>query len=66
VDDEDRKRQQVMLELDPGSEPIAGRLLPADGAGSEFVGYLALISAIEAIRSTGASPPATPAPEARE
>jgi hypothetical protein len=45
-----RERQRVMLELDPGSEPIAGRLLPADGAASEFVGYLALIEAIEGVR----------------
>jgi hypothetical protein len=61
---DDPERQQVMLELDPGSEPIAGRLRPADGAASEFVGYLALIEAIEAIRSDGSSPPATRPPEA--
>jgi hypothetical protein len=48
---DDPKRRQVMLELDPGSEPIAGRLRLADGAASEFSGYLALIEAIEAIRS---------------
>lgn len=58
--------QRVMLELKPASEPIAGRLLPTDGAASEFVGYLALIEAIEGIRSERPSPPATRPPEAAE
>lgn len=37
----------LRLELTPGSEPVSGRLVAADGSVEEFVGWLALAAAIE-------------------
>jgi hypothetical protein len=42
---------QVLLELDPGVEPIAGaRLQPSDGDPDPFTGWLQLTQMLEAIR----------------
>jgi hypothetical protein len=38
----------IALELDPQAQPIAGRLLGADGTVREFVGWLELTQALEA------------------
>jgi hypothetical protein len=44
----------LILELDPGSEPIAGRL-NADGCEpAEFTGYMQLITLLEKQRRVGA------------
>jgi len=47
-------RISLRLELDPGSEPISGRLVAADGSAEEFTGWLALAAAIEHAALDGA------------
>jgi hypothetical protein len=37
----------LRLELDPGSEPISGSLVTAEGTEEEFSGWLTLAAAIE-------------------
>ena len=41
---------KLSLELDLGAEPIAGRLLGADGTISPFVGWLELTQLLETAR----------------
>jgi hypothetical protein len=45
---------RIALDLDPGSEPVAGRLV-AGGIAREFTGYAGLIAALEGLRQ--APPP---------
>jgi len=52
--------RRLILELDPGSEPITGRLRDGSGVERPFAGYVELISALEELRR--ATPPAA-APE---
>jgi hypothetical protein len=40
-------RIELRLELDRGAEPISGRITGPDGAGEEFIGWLALSGALE-------------------
>jgi hypothetical protein len=40
---------EVTVELDPGSEQIAGRVLGEDGRLQRFTGYVGLMAAIEAV-----------------
>ena len=52
----DGGRTSLRLELEPGSEPISGRLVAADGTLVEFTGWLELAAAIEqAARGTVAA-----------
>lgn len=46
-------RIPLQLELDPGSEPISGRLTGPDGGGEDFVGWLALSAALERLIVAG-------------
>ena len=39
----------VTVELDPGSEQIAGEVRPEDGPPRRFTGYMGLMAAIEAV-----------------
>src|SRR6266540_1690426 len=43
----------VDLDLDPGSEPVTGRLAADGGAPRGFVGYTGLIVALESVRKDG-------------
>lgn len=45
---------RIRLDLEPAAEPIAGRLGVESGVGQAFSGYLELIAALEALRSTPA------------
>jgi len=44
---ETARRIPLRLELEPGAEPISGRLTGPDGVGEEFIGWLALSTALE-------------------
>jgi hypothetical protein len=46
---------KLSLELDPGSEPIVGRIQHADGTVTEFTGWLELTQVLEAARSVDRS-----------
>jgi hypothetical protein len=54
------RRIALRLELDPGAEPISGRLTGTDGVGVDFIGWLALSAALE--RLGPASRPASKDP----
>lgn len=41
------KRLRLELELEPGAEPIAGRLSDETGAHWEFIGWLELATALD-------------------
>ena len=41
---------RIDLDLDAGSEPVAGRLVVAGGAEHPFTGYAGLIAALEELR----------------
>ncbi len=41
---------RLSLELEPGSEPITGRLSDGDGKQHVFTGWLDLAAALEAVR----------------
>lgn len=43
----DPGRISLKLELEPGVEPISGRLVAVDGRSVDFVGWLGLSSALE-------------------
>jgi len=43
------RRIPLRLELEPGAEPISGRLTGPDGVGEEFIGWLALSAALERV-----------------
>jgi len=45
---------RIDLDLDLGSEPVAGRLAVVGGAARGFTGYAGLIAALEALRETEA------------
>jgi hypothetical protein len=47
-------RIELRLELDRGAEPISGRITGPDGAGEEFIGWLALSGALERLMGGGA------------
>jgi hypothetical protein len=40
----------VRIELDPGAQPLAGRVLAASGDPVPFSGYVELIAALELMR----------------
>lgn len=42
----------VSLELTIGSDPISGRLIGGDGTERAFVGWLALVRALEEVTAT--------------
>jgi hypothetical protein len=47
--------QQFVLEVEPGAEPIRGRIGDAEsGQTREYVGWLGLIGALDELRSIGA------------
>jgi hypothetical protein len=48
---------RLTIEIDPGSQPIAGWLQPDGGRKQEFVGMLELISLLEELRT---QPPTAP------
>ena len=55
-------RRILTLAIDPGSDPISGRLDDEEGSGEEFVGWLGLAKALEsalglAPRLDSADPP---------
>jgi hypothetical protein len=41
---------RLVLELDPGAEPIHGTITDGGGRVREYVGWLALISALDELR----------------
>jgi hypothetical protein len=49
---------RLILDVDPGSEPITGRLLAPSGAERPFAGYVELISALEELRRAAPPQPA--------
>lgn len=57
--------RQIVIELDPASEPIAGRLSRPDGLTRPFRGWLELTSLIEAARAGVGSEPSPAEPERR-
>jgi hypothetical protein len=60
---------RVVLDLEVGSEPIRGTITDADSRAGEtqgYVGWLALIGALEARRSAVAERLAAPPPAARK
>lgn len=48
------ERLRLTLDLDPGADPIAGRVEPQKGPGEPFAGYVELIAALERARNGGA------------
>ncbi len=45
--DQSQDRLWLQLQLEPGVEPIRGRIVSEHGSGEAFVGWLALAAAIE-------------------
>jgi hypothetical protein len=52
----DRRSVNLSLELEPGSDPIAGRVAGPDGTFAEFTGWLELTQALEAARQVSPRP----------
>jgi hypothetical protein len=50
----DAQRTRLTVELDSGSEPIAGRIEESGGAEHEFTGYMSLIETLERLRPAAA------------
>ncbi|MEX2194542.1 MAG: hypothetical protein WD844_04575 [Thermoleophilaceae bacterium] len=56
-------RDEIRLEVLPGTAPIAGSIHPGSGEPLSFTGYVELIAALEAVlhpRSVEGSPPEAP------
>ena len=47
----------LTLGIEPGSDPIEGRITDAAGRAHEFAGWMGLASAIDAVLSTATNPP---------
>ena len=45
------ERRQLIIELDPGADPVRGSIGPSDGAAEPFSGYVQLIAALEGYRA---------------
>jgi hypothetical protein len=45
--------RRILLELDDGPDPIAGRIVACDGEGRSFEGYTQLVAALESLRACG-------------
>jgi len=45
--------QELRLSIDPGSDPIAGRIGPPGGSQTPFEGYMQLVAALEEVRGEG-------------
>jgi hypothetical protein len=48
--DMDLEVQELRLSIDPGSDPITGRIGPPDGSQKLFEGYVQLVAALEQFR----------------
>ncbi|MHB8658482.1 MAG: hypothetical protein ACYC91_11100 [Solirubrobacteraceae bacterium] len=55
-----RGREQLVLELAIGMEPIAGRILGCSRHWIEFTGWLGLVAALDRARSPSATTKPTP------
>jgi hypothetical protein len=44
------ERRELRLSIEPGSDPIAGRIGPPGGAQTPFEGYMQLVAALEELR----------------
>jgi len=42
--------RELRLSIDPGSDPIAGRIGPPGGSETPFEGYVQLVAALEELR----------------
>ena len=47
------QRTRLIVELDPASDPVQGRIGPAEEGGKPFSGYVQLIAALEGYRALG-------------
>jgi hypothetical protein len=56
-------RVRIDLDLDLGSEPVAGRLAVAGGVEHPFTGYAGLIAALESLRASEVRAAETVTPE---
>ena len=45
------ERRQLIIELDPGADPVRGSIGPSDGTAEPFSGYVQLIAALEGYRA---------------
>lgn len=45
------ERRQLIIELDPGADPVQGSIGPSDGTTEPFSGYVQLIAALEGYRA---------------
>jgi hypothetical protein len=57
---------EIRLEVDPESDPIRGLVHDRRGARRDFHGWLQLMAAIEAVRTTELERPAAESPEPRK
>ncbi|HEY1284575.1 MAG TPA: hypothetical protein VGF04_00665 [Solirubrobacterales bacterium] len=44
------EERELRLSIQPGSDPIAGRIGPPEGARTPFEGYVQLVAALEELR----------------
>lgn len=44
--------RELRLSIEPGSDPIAGRIGPPNGSQTSFEGYMQLVAALEELRES--------------
>jgi hypothetical protein len=59
----DQARIHFDLQLDVGSRPVTGELVPRGGTPTPFTGYAGLIAALGRISGSGAAGTTVPAPD---
>jgi hypothetical protein len=58
----DRQTVVIRLELHPDDDSVSGRAIGGSGAAREFVGWMGLVAAIDALMPGGSPTPRAPKP----